>query len=429
MVILLLPSLCQAAPEDFLWEFPVNLQEGTRYVLHARTVIGTTTAVLERPFALLPQASCRAIDAQATAETQCATICLEPAEYTLQVYAVTADGRQSPLSNEIDVDLRDTARCTPPPVTLPPPPPRQPPSVSTRPGAKDAALAAAALAVAAAFPGNTIPNLAQLVNRDCVQWTIEGPCFCSPFNPCLTVSYWEPWLLVETVKKPGDTLIPILGNLLTPLIASAIPTLFGGGSGGNAVVAGNIGKQFNETHVYTFPQLLGGPCTSCAPSPDAIPTPVYASEVDPAWRTATASAPMLAALLPIGVWQNLYPRGGTSIHGSEPVGAAICAFRGMDIAFNPVGIPPNIETHVVFRPTGAHSTCIQMASPVQTPCFTSGTPPNLWETGTLSVRGRYIFLFWRRRSCCVPPTQSTCGLTLPAVGGHGANGCILPSTP
>jgi hypothetical protein len=134
-------------------------------------------------------------------------------------------------------------------------------------------------------------------------------------------------------------------------------------------------------------------------------------------------------MLPIGVWQNLYPRGGTSIHGSEPVGSGICAFRGMDIAFNPVGLPPNLEGHVVPRPTGAMSTCMQLAHPIQTPCFTAGLPPNLWETGTLSMGGKYIWLFWRRRSCCVNPNQTTCGITLPGVGGHGANGCVVPSTP
>ena len=119
-----------------------------------------------------------------------------------------------------------------------------------------------------------------LVNLHCVSWHITGPCVCNPMTPCVQVAYWEPGWLVETVKRPGTTTLPGLGDLLTvALDAAGVPPL-GGGGAGNATGSGHTNLQYNEVHVYTFPQLLGGPCTGCAPG--AAPfTLHYASETDP----------------------------------------------------------------------------------------------------------------------------------------------------
>jgi hypothetical protein len=233
--------------------------------------------------------------------------------------------------------------------------------------------------------------------------------------------------LVETVKIPGSTVVPVLGDLLGTILANA-GAAFGGGGAGNATGAGHTNLHFNEAHVYTFPQLLGGPCTSCAPG--NVPfTAHYASELDPLWRTAVAIQSPLELLRQIGVWGRMYPRGGKAIHSSEPVASGIAAIRAMNIAFNPVGEPPNVEARVVLQPTGAMSTCMQLASPRKTPCFTAGTPPPLWETATVSPRGTYVWIIWRKRTCCVDPTKTTCGITLPGIGGTGQNSCLIPSTP
>ena len=174
------------------------------------------------------------------------------------------------------------------------------------------------------------------------------------------------------------------------------------------------------------PNSSGGPCTGCAPG--AAPfTLHYASETDPLWRTAVATPSPLSVLQQIGVWAPLYPRGGKAIHSSEPVGSGIAAVRGMDIAHQPVGTPPHADAHVVLQPTESTSRCCQLASPRLTPCFPAGTPPLLWEHGTVSPRGTYVWLFWRTRTCCVLPAQASCGITL--VGTHGANACLLPPPP
>ena len=273
---------------------------------------------------------------------------------------------------------------------------------------------------------SSTPSWTSLVNLQCVSWTMTGLCFCNPTTPCVQVEYWEPGWLVETVKRPGTTSLDLLAPLLhTALAAVGVPPI-GGGGAGNASGSGHTNLQYHEVHVYTFPQLLGGPCTGCAPGATPF-TLHYASETDPLWRTAVATPSPLSVLQQIGVWAPLYPRGGKAIHSSEPVGSGIAAVRGMDIAHQPVGTPPNADAHVVLQPTLSTSTCCQLASPTMTPCFPAGTPPLLWETGTVSPRGTYVWIFWRKRSCCVNPAQATCGITL--IGTHGANGCLLPTPP
>jgi hypothetical protein len=95
----------------------------------------------------------------------------------------------------------------------------------------------------------------------------------------------------------------------------------------------------------------------------------------------------------------------------------------LDIAFNPVGIAPVPEVHPVITPSGGTSQCCQLARPVQTPCFPVGMHPGVWETGTVSPSGEYIWVFWRRRRCCVDPATPLCGFG--SVGSGGANLCEL----
>lgn len=273
----------------------------------------------------------------------------------------------------------------------------------------------------------TSPSLAQdlavLPNLACVTWRIVGACACNPTTPCVQVEYWEPGWLVETVKIPGTSAL----DLTAPLVQAVADALgvpdFGGGGAGNATGTGHTNLQYNEAHVFTFPQLLGGPCSGCAPN--ATLTLHYASEIDPLWKLATGLPGLLdlVGLGQLGVWAPLYPRGGKAIHGSEPVGSGIAAARALDIAFNPTGSPTSPEARVVLQRTDGTSRCCQLASPRQTPCFPVGTHPARWETRTVSPRGTYLWIFWRKRTCCVNPNQATCGITL--LGGYGANQCEL----
>jgi hypothetical protein len=264
-------------------------------------------------------------------------------------------------------------------------------------------------------------NVFGLPNYACVSWQITGACVCWPSTACVVVSYWEPAFLIETVKQPGTTTVSSLSGILREALAlRGLPT-WGGGGAANASGSGQTNLHYNETHVFSFPQVWGGPCTSCSPHTPPMPLH-YASEVDPLWRTATAPQSLMARFPPLGVWAPLFPRGGKAIHSSEPVGSGIAAARGLDIAWRPVGPPPHLDAHVVLQKARSTSTCCQLAQPRKTGCFPVGTPPNLWEHSTVSPQGAYTWIFWRRRSCCVPPDQTTCGITL--LGGYGANTCL-----
>jgi hypothetical protein len=404
------------------WDFPLAQWPGTRFVLRMVTLQQGRPTQQERtidPFT--PQQCAQWPNPHRTPETLCGAVCLDPGDYTLSLVAVRGSDR-SGESNLLDLDLTSTTPCQPTTVAQPPaaPAPRATPA---------APIAAAAVAVGVTAlqdsqASTSTPNLAAMVNLHCVSWTITGPCFCNPTTPFVQVEYWEPGWLVETVKRSGTTALPLVGSVLQAAFdALGVPPL-GGGGAGNAGGSGHTNLQFHEAHVVTFPQLLGGPCTGCG----ATPPPValhYASETDPLWRTAVAIPSPLDLLRNLGVWARLYPRGGKAIHSSEPVGSGIAAARAIDIAFNPVGEPPNVEARVVLQRTDANSRCCQLAAPKQTPCFPVGTPPLLWETGTVSPNGVYVWLFWRKRTCCVTPNQATCGITL--LGGQGANGCLIPA--
>ena len=416
-------GICHAGQVVLSWDYPLDWQADTRYVLHIITLRNGAPIAMDRTIDPFTPQQCRQWPGPSdTPETLCGAVCLEPGDYSLSLRAQHA-GTLSAPSNILDVDLSSTTSCTPV-ASTPPPAPVPAKSSSTAP----AAAAGAAVVIGSTFAGgnkagNSTPSLPGLVNMQCVSWKILGPCFCNPYTPCVTVEYWEPGWLVETVKRPGTTAIPLLGDIVQAAFdVLGVPPV-GGGGAGNANGNGHTNLQYNEAHVIPFPQLFGGPCTSCAPSNGVSPVN-YVSEADPQWRTAIATPTPLDLIRSLGVWAHLYPRGGKAIHSSEPVGSGIAAARAMDIAFNPVGEPPNIEGHVVEHPTGATSRCCQLASPRQTSCFPVGTPPVLWEQGTVSPRGTYLWLFWRKRTCCVNPHQASCGITL--AGGQGANACILP---
>jgi hypothetical protein len=263
-----------------------------------------------------------------------------------------------------------------------------------------------------------ITRLLTLMNRDCSNFVIAGPCVCNQYTPCVMVSYWEPAWMVETVKISGSTslasVVPLLDQVLGA-VGSAFP--LGGGGAGVSPGTGQTNLHFNEAHVMTFP--LSGPCTGCRGS-FAVH---YVSEIDALWRLAVGGTSLtdLFGRGRLGVWAPLYPRIGFSITGSQPVGAGIAAARALDIAFNPTGSSTSPEQRVVLQRTTGTSRCCQLALPTQTDCFPVGTNPATWETDTVSADGTYLWLFWRRQTCCIEPSRLACGAWL--FGGEGANRC------
>ena len=405
-----------------LWEDRADLHATSTYAAMITSVV--EGRAVRRVQALVPYASdeCHLLAAikgqDWTPDTLCADLCVPMGDTTVTLTASTPGWLSpSPPSNEAHETV--TQPCGSPPVA--PPAPRSSPKLPAW------AVGAGAVAVsgAATLKGSP-PTLTSLVNPQCVSWRITGPCACGfPPSPCMQVEYFEPTSIIEIVKQPGTSTLPILGDLLKVGLAAMGVSLFGGGGAGNSAGAGNTNLQYAEAHVWSFPQIFGGPCTACAPI-NALPRLQYASEADAAsWRMTTAPPGIPPpALLPVGTWGMLFPRVGFAINHSAPVASGLQAFRALNIAFQPVTPLPIPEAHVVLSHPQMLSGCMQMAYPKVTPCLLAGTPAPLWEHGAVSANGSYIWIVWTKRVCCVPP-PGTCGITLPGPLGHGANLCPL----
>ena len=131
-----------------------------------------------------------------------------------------------------------------------------------------------------------LPGLLTLPNPACVHFTVLGPCLCGGTVPgCVTLFYWEPAVLVETVKVSGTTRLPLIGSLLQQLIGTfGLAGELGGGGAGNTPGSGQTNLHFNEAHVVPFPQLLPGPCDACTSDAGELLQVNYVSEIDPLWR-------------------------------------------------------------------------------------------------------------------------------------------------
>ncbi len=273
-------------------------------------------------------------------------------------------------------------------------------------------------------------DISGMIDWNCLDLKVIGTCV-GPFGmPGIIIMYWEPALLIETVKRPGDTVIgslqPELSNLVTQAVkdfakslgASSMPV--SSGSGSSKIDETNL--QFNEAHVYGLPfkdEIMASLGMTC---PDKLPTGSlikYLSELDASeWRigvleasnpksmASAAAGPACAVIasfmndLCMGYWGATYPRRGFFTHQSQVVGSAVAAVRAVSIAS---GL--NIPGHVVFEGTGFvpffENDKLQLIYPVVSGCIKIGQNPASWESGKLSASGKYLWLYWRRRICCV----------------------------
>lgn len=275
-----------------------------------------------------------------------------------------------------------------------------------------------------------ISDISGMIDWNCLDLKVIGICV-GPFGmPGIIIMYWEPALLIETVKRPGDTVIGSLQPELSNLVAQAVKDFakslgassmsVSSGSGSSKIDETNL--QFNEAHVYGLPfkdEIMASLGMTC---PDKLPTGSlikYLSELDASeWRigvleasspksmASAAAGPACAAIasfmndLCMGYWGATYPRRGFFTHQSQVVGSAVAAVRAVSIAS---GL--NIPGHVVFEGTGFvpffENDKLQLIYPVVSGCIKIGQNPASWESGKLSASGKYLWLYWRRRICCV----------------------------
>lgn len=282
-------------------------------------------------------------------------------------------------------------------------------------------------AKASALEINDIPGRLDL---SCIDLRVIGVCVKPPGITGIMIMYWEPALLIETVKQPGDTIISPLKTLISDYAAQGADTLMQGVTGLRVPVSGGSSSlkldatnlQFNEAHVYEFPfrdQIMSFIDMDC---PDQLPTGSfikYLSELDSLeWRIGAAetlhpksmasaasslscaATGMLLNDLCMGSWGAVYPRRGFFTHQSQVVGSAAAVVRAISIS----GLLGS-GAHIVLEQTGFRPSFendkLELIYPNPSGCIKIGQNPAIWESEKLSFTGKYLWVYWRRRICCI----------------------------
>lgn len=269
-----------------------------------------------------------------------------------------------------------------------------------------------------------------MVNLNCIDLRVIGVCVNPIGIPGIVIMYWEPALLIETVKRPGDSVIESLKPVIADMAAQGTKSLMSGltglpvavssGSSSSKLTGTNL--QFNEAHVYEFPfrdEIMSFIDMQC---PDKLPTGSfikYLSELDAVeWRigaiealhpksiasaasglTYVATGAFLDDLC-MGFWGATYPRRGFVTHQSEVVGSAIAATRALSIA-SLLGSTSRIVLETTGFIPSFEADKLELIYPVPSGCIKIGQHPATWESGKLSPSGKYLWVYWRRRICCI----------------------------
>jgi len=290
-------------------------------------------------------------------------------------------------------------------------------------------------------------ELARSINTDpgCTRILVLGTCWCGNVPCGVRVAMYVPVAFVETVQKPGDSLLA-----LPPGLQQVVPA----GPPGTGSSRQHGLDNTSEVHAWALSDAVWqasslAACAVCRPS-DAwvpvapvsmpripgcdpplisfeavaaatlngpLPVLVYASEADPLnWRSGCrdAARPPLAALTQpgqgatIGNWGPLYPRQMRDLGTTGAVYSAKTAYRALSIARDPLGS---------FKAPVDLAARMQQAFPVASACFAVGDQPlpedsNSSQPVRTSADGRYGWFYWRPVTCCV----STASLA--QCGGH-----------
>ena len=102
----------------------------------------------------------------------------------------------------------------------------------------------------------------------------------------------------------------------------------------------------------------------------------------------------------VGHWGALYPRAGFVIHVSDAVASALTAYRAVDIASFGFLTAHRVIAPLLFRP-GMFTDRMQMVVPVAGQCRAIGDDPALWDHDDRSEQGRYVWIYWRQKECCL----------------------------
>ena len=274
-----------------------------------------------------------------------------------------------------------------------------------------------------------LSDIFSLIDWNCLDPMILGICFSPAGGYGVIVMYWEPALLIETVKRPGDTVIGSIGSSILDItkdaagniVSQVLPLNIPLSSGSSSSKISETNMQFNEVHVYELPfrdEIMSSIDIQC---PDKLPAGSfvkYLSELDSLeWRIgllellnpksvasiAVGQACGLAGSfmddLCMGSWGATYPRRGFFTHQSEVVGSAAATIRAVSIA-SPLSIGHVVLESIGFMPS-FEADKLELIYPVVSGPIPIGQNPVLWESGKLSPNGKYLWIYWRRRICCI----------------------------
>ena len=275
-------------------------------------------------------------------------------------------------------------------------------------------------AASCACAEESVAMLAARADWSCVDFSVIGVCRRNtpPFAGA-KVRYWQPVLMIETVKRSGQSGIIEYRPVVQALSRRSPRRDEWGGASGQA---DTTSLQMSEAHVFGFPLsdafslAVEAPCEGM---PDLGAAVSYLSERDhDEWRTASLEkknplakiaekkAPLCSRygrMLPglcVGTWGALYPRTGFVTHASEVVASAMAAFRAADVAALKPQAPRQVISPLLFWPSVRHDR-MQLVSPVARRCMPVGENPVLWDRGTRSRDGRYVWVYWRKKECCL----------------------------
>ncbi len=275
----------------------------------------------------------------------------------------------------------------------------------------------------------SILELSTMVDTKCIDLKVLGICPKPereiPFG--VKVKYMQPEVFMETVKMPGDYVITEYGAVLHSLANKVVknemelatgvkPLMVDSGSSSSSLNSSNL--QFNDVHLYDFPFSSMFAMILCSAPPNQTLGVRYLSEIDSViWRRAdieknlpqSVAASIIGSQcqhLPLGeegqcmkYWGPLYPREGFVITPSAPVASVVDGVRSVSIASDL--LPTHIvESKLDFQPNIPFDK-VQMIYPEKTSCFPIGHNPAQWERGRQSKDGRYVWIYWHQRECCI----------------------------
>lgn len=274
-----------------------------------------------------------------------------------------------------------------------------------------------------AMADESIATLSAKADWSCVDFHAIGVCRRNtpPFAG-VKVRYWQPVLLVETLKHSGEsgiTEFKAMVGEMTPAGPDSGMAPSGSGGGGQG---DTTSLQMNEAHVFGFP--LSDAFSLAVETPCEGPADIggmvsYLSEQDKEeWRSGRSEknnppavlgekvAPMCdryGSLLPgmcLGTWGPMYPRVGFVAQADDIMSSAVSAFRAVDVASFKPQPPHRVLSPVLFWPN-ARSDRMQLVSPSPGRCMAVGENPALWEEGKRATDGRYVWIYWRKKECCL----------------------------